>query len=211
MREGLQSLVTGDSKLWTVLGTPNYMSPELCQGRAYAAPSDVWALGCVLVELLTLKRAFEAPSLNALVVKICAADLTAPPIPTHYSPSLRVRSPLFSLTPTLTPRGVEEAGETPTEPGAGLATLHEGAPQSPLPHPPASPPRSLRRGPSWPSALRPGPPHSRHHPPPPATAPNASIPVSREETSGGIRGFQTGAWAWRRRPACGFLPFKRAQ
>ena len=40
----------------TVLGTPFYMSPELFKGEPYSQPTDVWALGVVLFELLTLQR-----------------------------------------------------------------------------------------------------------------------------------------------------------
>lgn len=46
------------------LGTPYYISPEICQGRAYNNKSDVWMLGCVLYELCTLERAFNAFSLH---------------------------------------------------------------------------------------------------------------------------------------------------
>lgn len=30
----------------TMVGTPHYLSPELCQGQVYDQKSDVWALGC---------------------------------------------------------------------------------------------------------------------------------------------------------------------
>ncbi len=43
-----------------VVGTPCYISPELCEGMPYNQKSDIWALGCVLYELASLKRAFEA-------------------------------------------------------------------------------------------------------------------------------------------------------
>lgn len=36
------------------------MSPELCQGAKYNFKSDIWAMGCVLFEVLTLKRTFDA-------------------------------------------------------------------------------------------------------------------------------------------------------
>ncbi|KTG44944.1 hypothetical protein cypCar_00036406, partial [Cyprinus carpio] len=42
------------------VGTPYYMSPELCQGVKYNFKSDIWAMGCVLFELLTLTRTFDA-------------------------------------------------------------------------------------------------------------------------------------------------------
>ncbi|XP_060037244.1 serine/threonine-protein kinase Nek9 isoform X1 [Erinaceus europaeus] len=44
----------------TLVGTPYYMSPELCQGVKYSFKSDIWAVGCVIFELLTLKRTFDA-------------------------------------------------------------------------------------------------------------------------------------------------------
>ena len=37
----------------------NVSTLELCEGKAYNTKSDVWALGCILYELCTCKRAFE--------------------------------------------------------------------------------------------------------------------------------------------------------
>jgi len=54
----------------TVVGTPYYMSPEVCQNKPYDTNSDVWALGCVLYELCTLSHAFESSNLLGLVFKI---------------------------------------------------------------------------------------------------------------------------------------------
>ena len=50
----------------TVLGTPFYMSPELFKGEPYSQPTDVWALGVVLFELLTLQRYAAGPFALAL-------------------------------------------------------------------------------------------------------------------------------------------------
>lgn len=41
----------------TVIGTPYYMSPEVCQNQPYAYQSDVWALGCILYEMCALQQA----------------------------------------------------------------------------------------------------------------------------------------------------------
>lgn len=44
----------------TMVGTPFYLSPEMCEEKPYNEKSDVWALGCVLYELCTFKHPFEA-------------------------------------------------------------------------------------------------------------------------------------------------------
>ena len=46
------------------------MSPEIIMGNAYAEPSDVWALGVVLFELLTLRRPFDGANIGHLVMNI---------------------------------------------------------------------------------------------------------------------------------------------
>jgi hypothetical protein len=48
-------------------GTPAYMAPEQLAGRDASAKSDIYALGLVLFELFTGKRAFEARTLNELL------------------------------------------------------------------------------------------------------------------------------------------------
>ena len=45
---------------YTVVGTPYYLSPELCEEKPYNHKSDIWSLGCVLYELCTLRHPFEA-------------------------------------------------------------------------------------------------------------------------------------------------------
>jgi tetratricopeptide (TPR) repeat protein len=53
-----------------VLGTPNYMSPEQVRGERADARSDIFALGCVFYELLAFQKAFEAPSMHAVLFKV---------------------------------------------------------------------------------------------------------------------------------------------
>ena len=69
------------------VGTPYYLSPEICEDKPYDHKSDVWSLGCVLYELATLKRAFNGQSLPALVLKILRGKY--PPLPSRYSSNLR--------------------------------------------------------------------------------------------------------------------------
>ncbi|XP_067450019.1 interferon-induced very large GTPase 1-like isoform X2 [Thunnus thynnus] len=71
----------------TVAGTPLYLSPEICEKKPYNNKSDIWALGCVLYEMCTLKPAFEAGDKKALELKII--DGSYPPVSDHYSQELR--------------------------------------------------------------------------------------------------------------------------
>jgi len=54
----------------TVVGTPYYLSPELCEDKPYNDKSDVWALGVVLYECCTLDFPYTALNQCALVMKI---------------------------------------------------------------------------------------------------------------------------------------------
>ncbi|XP_010216799.1 PREDICTED: serine/threonine-protein kinase Nek1-like, partial [Tinamus guttatus] len=82
----------------TCIGTPYYLSPEICQNKPYNNKSDIWALGCVLYEMCTLKHAFEAGNMKNLVLKIISG--TFPPVSAHYSYDLRnLLSQLFKMNP----------------------------------------------------------------------------------------------------------------
>ena len=50
----------------TVCGTPQYFSPELCQGKPYNNKADIWALGCILYEMMSGKLAFEGSNMSDL-------------------------------------------------------------------------------------------------------------------------------------------------
>jgi NIMA (never in mitosis gene a)-related kinase len=99
---GISKILSSKSKANTVIGSPCYISPELCEGKPYNQKSDIWALGCVLYELATLKRAFEASNLPALVLKIIRGNFS--PIPERYSPELRrLILSMLALDPTKRP------------------------------------------------------------------------------------------------------------
>ena len=58
----------------TLLGTFQYMSPEQLEGKEADARSDIWALGCVLYEMATGRRAFEGRSQASLIAAILERD-----------------------------------------------------------------------------------------------------------------------------------------
>jgi hypothetical protein len=66
-------------------GTPGYMAPEQLAGREVSVKSDLFALGLVLYEVFTGKRAFDAPTVGELVKQ---HERGAPPTPTTAVPDL---------------------------------------------------------------------------------------------------------------------------
>ena len=71
----------------TAIGTPYYLSPEICQEKPYNQKSDIWSLGCILYEMVTLRHAFDANSMKGLVLKILRGNY--PAIPSTYSDDLK--------------------------------------------------------------------------------------------------------------------------
>ncbi|XP_016069066.1 PREDICTED: serine/threonine-protein kinase Nek5 [Miniopterus natalensis] len=82
----------------TYVGTPYYLSPEICQNKPYNNKTDIWSLGCVLYELCTLKHPFEGNNLHQLVLKICQAHFA--PVSPRFSCDLQsLISQLFKVSP----------------------------------------------------------------------------------------------------------------
>eukprot|EP00941_MAST-03F_sp_MAST-3F-sp1_P001371 g1371.t1 len=85
---GLAKALEGpDTLAETMVGTPYYLSPELCEGNPYDERSDVWALGCVAFEMCALRKPFRARSIPALIRAITKTD--PKPMSPAYSCDLR--------------------------------------------------------------------------------------------------------------------------
>ncbi len=65
----------------SILGTPNYMSPEQVRGEPATRRSDVFALGVVFYELLTGHKAFDANSMAGVVYQVMSVEPT--PVEAH--------------------------------------------------------------------------------------------------------------------------------
>ena len=69
----------------TILGTPNYMSPEQVQGLAVTGRADQFSLAVITFEMLTGDRPFTGDHLTTVVYKIVAED---PPPAQRLNPTL---------------------------------------------------------------------------------------------------------------------------
>lgn len=77
-----------------ICGTPGYIAPEVVQHKAYGPASDQYALGIILFELATLKRAITGESLMEVMSKTCAEKLE--PLE-HYFPQYRIPDELKAI------------------------------------------------------------------------------------------------------------------
>ncbi|KAJ5946041.1 G2-specific protein kinase nimA [Penicillium verhagenii] len=71
----------------TYVGTPFYMSPEICAAEKYTLRSDIWAVGCIMYELCAKEPPFNARTHIQLVQKIREGKFA--PLPDFYSPELK--------------------------------------------------------------------------------------------------------------------------
>jgi len=66
-----------------MVGTPEYMAPELLAGRPYGRGVDWWTLGCLIYEMVTGRGPFNHPDMSELLRMIVNSD---PIYPSYASP-----------------------------------------------------------------------------------------------------------------------------
>ena len=71
---------------YTQTGTPYYASPEIWKDLPYDNKSDIWSLGCVLYEMITLHTPFRAKNMDALYKKVLGGDIGK--LPEQFSDDL---------------------------------------------------------------------------------------------------------------------------
>src|SRR5438552_18476365 len=81
---GLSKIMQSHDFASTYVGTPFYMSPEICAAERYTLKSDIWSLGCIIYELCSREPPFNAKSHFQLVQRIKEGKIA--PLPAVYSP-----------------------------------------------------------------------------------------------------------------------------
>src|SRR5215472_3081697 len=78
------------TKAGVLMGTAAYMSPEQAKAKPVDRRADIWAFGCVLYEMLTGERAFQADSVSETLAAVLQKEPDWSGLPTATPVHVRV-------------------------------------------------------------------------------------------------------------------------
>ncbi|KAH3756537.1 MAP3K epsilon protein kinase 1 [Pelomyxa schiedti] len=83
---GVAAVIKENIKHYSVVGSPYWMSPEIIQREGHCAASDIWSLGCTVIELLTGSPPFYGSPPMTAMYKIVQEEI---PLPTDISAEMQ--------------------------------------------------------------------------------------------------------------------------
>ena len=89
--------LAGPEKEAQVVGTPYWMAPEIIQLSGATPASDIWSVGCTVIELLQGKPPYH--NLAAMPALFAIVNDDHPPLPEGVSPVSRLRPSLPLASP----------------------------------------------------------------------------------------------------------------
>ncbi|HTK68251.1 MAG TPA: protein kinase [Candidatus Eisenbacteria bacterium] len=124
----------------TIIGTFQYMAPEQLEGKESDERTDIWALGCVLYEMATGKRAFAGKSQASLISAIMGSEPTSIAQVAPFTPPALER-----LVKACLAKEPDERIQTAHDVKLQLQWIAEGGSQAGVPAPIAAKRRSRER------------------------------------------------------------------
>ncbi|KAJ9442676.1 putative serine/threonine-protein kinase nek3 [Diplonema papillatum] len=95
---GISKLVSATTAATSIVGTPFYFSPEICENKPYTNKADIWGAGCVLYELACFEKPFCGNNILAVVKKI--TDGHYKPLPRRYTKLARMVNNMLQVDPS---------------------------------------------------------------------------------------------------------------